>query len=192
MPLLVTPWSCTLHSCTVGTEHSTYSLYCRHVTRTEWASTNLIHPTQYLKGDEYLRLFLFTFTQWSLRTRRLNSWLRSRGLRAHYPSDMKHGAGWGHGRQAHDSYMTWPYFCVVTCAGRGPWGWSSPWAHCDNTWLPDPGVHNILHHQDLGPGIQKEGNQHPVYTWPRPLPAPSLTIHREATPCQLFRKCQSR
>ena len=34
-----------------------------------------------------------------------------------YPSGMKHGAGRGHGRQVHDTYMTWPYFCVVTCPG---------------------------------------------------------------------------
>ena len=90
---------------------------------------------------------------------------------------------------SHD--MTWPYFCVATCAGRGPRVWSAPWAPCDNTRLPGPGVRYVPHHEDLGPGVQ-EGEQHPVYTWPRSVPSPSLTIHREATPCQLFGKCQSR
>ena len=35
--------------------------------------------------------------------------------------------------------MTWPYFCVATCAGRGPWVWSTPWAPCDSTRLLGPG-----------------------------------------------------
>ena len=109
------------------------------------------------------------------------------------PRGMKHGAGRGHGRQAHESWHghDLAVLCVATCAGRGPWGWSAPWAPCDNTRLPGPGVRSVLHHQDLGPGVQ-EGEQHPVYTWPRSVPSPSFTIHREATPCQLFGKCQSR
>ena len=59
--------------------------------------------------------------RWSLRTRRQNSWPRSRVWQLitvdgghHYPCGMKHGAGWGHGRLAHDT-----------------WGWSAPGAHCD-------------------------------------------------------------
>ena len=115
----------------------------------------------------------------------------------HYPSGIKHGAGRGHGRQAHDTYMTWPYFRVVTCAGRGPWWWSSPWAHCDHNWLPGPGIHNTLHHQDLGPGVQKKEEQYQVY-YHQQSPGHAqchhlpLTICREATPCPLIGKCKSR
>ena len=162
-----------LYNCTentVCTEHSTYSLYSHHVTRTEWASTNPIHLPQNLKD---MGLFLFTFMRWSLRNRRQGSGPRSRHLTAHYsrrrtslsPRHRTQGSAgtWGeagtrpgtrasgswHGTRARPVLSS--VVTTVTCAGsRGP----GVWLALRLIIISCPGDRHLLQHHDSGPGGQ--------------------------------------